>query len=143
EVVGEAEDGVQAAERIATLAPDAVLLDIQMPGASGLDVVGSLAGPRPATGLCAAYEQDALDAFELSATDYLLKPINRARLAASLERLRQATAVRDRDRAIDAATRRDGMAPTRFLARRGVRVRVVPRSEVVAFTLDDGVTRLL
>lgn len=143
EVVGEAEDGVQAAERIAELAPDVVFLDIQMPGASGLDVVGSLAGPRPAIVFCTAFDQYAVDAFELSATDYLLKPVNRARLAASLDRLRRATKASDRDRAIDAATRSDGMTPTRFLARRGVRVRVVPRADVVAFTFDDGVTRLL
>ena len=44
EVIGEAEDGVQAAERIAELSPDLVLLDIQMPGASGLDVAASLGG---------------------------------------------------------------------------------------------------
>ncbi len=143
DVVGEAEDGVQAAERIAELAPDVVFLDIQMPGASGLDVVGSLAAPRPAIVFCTAYDQYAVDAFELSATDYLLKPINRARLAASLDRLRHAARAGERERAMDEATRRDGMTPTRFLARRGVRLRVVPRDDVVAFTFDEGVTRLL
>ena len=54
EVVGEAEDGVQAAETIAELSPDLVLLDIQMPGASGLDVAASLGKPRPAVIFCTA-----------------------------------------------------------------------------------------
>ena len=94
EVVGEAEDGVQAAEQIAELTPDLVLLDIQMPGASGLDVAASLGKPRPAVIFCTAFDQYAVDAFELSALDYLLKPVNRARLAAALDRVRAASAKR-------------------------------------------------
>ena len=143
EVVGEAEDGLQAAERIAELTPDLVLLDIQMPGASGLDVAASLGPPRPAVIFCTAYDQYAVDAFELSAIDYLLKPVNRARLAAALDRVRHNTARRERDRAIDAVTRREGLSAVRFLARRGARFRVVPVQEVVAFTFTDGVTHLL
>ena len=68
EIVGEAEDGVQAAERIAEVAPDVVFLDIQMPGASGLDVAASLGQPRPFVIFCTAFDQYAVDAFELSAT---------------------------------------------------------------------------
>jgi two-component system LytT family response regulator len=150
EIVGEADDGVQAAEKIAELSPDLVLLDIQMPGASGLDVAASLGRPRPAVIFCTAYDQYAVDAFELSALDYLLKPVNRARLAAALDRVRAATAppsalakATARDRAIEQLTQASGLAPTRFLARRGNRFRVVPSSEVVAFTFGDGVTHLL
>jgi two-component system LytT family response regulator len=143
EVVGEAEDGLDAAEQIAHLAPDLVLLDIQMPGASGLDVAASLGRPRPAVIFCTAYDQYAVDAFELSATDYLLKPVNRARLAAALDRVRAAGPMRGRDRAIDDIARARGLGPTRFLARRGARFRVVPLPEVVAFTFVDGVTHLL
>ena len=145
EVVGEADDGVQAAERIAELSPDLVLLDIQMPGASGLDVAASLGKPRPAVIFCTAYDQYAVDAFELSALDYLLKPVNRARLAAALDRVRSASALGSagRDRAVEQLTQASGMAPTRFLARRGNRFRVVAANEVVAFTFVDGVTHLL
>src|SRR5204863_4161461 len=124
EVVGEADDGVEAAERIAELSPDLVLLDIQMPGASGLDVAASLGKPRPAVIFCTAYDHYAVDAFELSALDYLLKPVNRARLAAALDRVRSASAKESgRDRAIEHLTQANGMAPTRFLARRGNRFR--------------------
>jgi two-component system LytT family response regulator len=144
-IVGEAEDGVQAAEQIAALTPDLVMLDIQMPGASGLDVAASLGKPRPAVIFCTAYDQYAVDAFELSALDYLLKPVNRARLAAALDRVRVASAQAPahRDRALEQLTHAPGLAPTRFLARRGARFRVVPVTEVVAFTFVDGVTHLV
>lgn len=144
EIVGEADDGVMAAEKIAELSPDLVMLDIQMPGASGLDVAASLGKPRPAVIFCTAFDQYAVDAFELSALDYLLKPVNRARLASALDRVRAATARPPaRDRAIEQLTQAGGMAPTRFLARRGNRFRVVPAADVVAFTFIDGVTHLL
>jgi two-component system LytT family response regulator len=143
EIVGESEDGVQAAEQIAALTPDLVMLDIQMPGASGLDVAASLGKPRPAVIFCTAYDQYAVDAFELSALDYLLKPVNRARLAAALDRVRAAGAPQGRDRALEQLSHATGLAPTRFLARRGARFRVVPVTEVVAFTFVDGITHLV
>ena len=145
-IVGEAEDGVSAAETISELTPDLVFLDIQMPGASGLDVAASLGQPRPVVIFCTAFDQYAVDAFELSALDYLLKPVNRARLAAALDRVRASSAAArptTRDRAIEELTHATGMAPTRFLARRGARFRVVPAAEVIAFTFVDGVTHLL
>ena len=145
DIVGEAEDGVQAIEKIAELTPDLVLLDIQMPGASGLDVAASLGTPRPAVIFCTAFDQYAVDAFELSALDYLLKPVNRARLAAALDRVRTtaAPAATARDRAIEQLSQANGLGPTRFLARRGARFRVIPAAEVVAFTFVDGITHLL
>jgi two-component system LytT family response regulator len=145
EIVGEADDGVEAAEKIAELTPDLVLLDIQMPGASGLDVAASLGKPRPSVIFCTAFDQYAVDAFELSALDYLLKPVNRARLASALDRVRSAyaKATAGRDRALEQLTQARGMAPTRFLARRGNRFRVVPATDVVAFTFVDGITHLL
>lgn len=143
EVIAEADDGIEAVERIAELSPDLVLLDIQMPGASGLDVAASLGKPRPAVIFCTAFDQYAVDAFELSALDYLLKPVNRARLAAALDRVRAAAVPSTRDRAIEQLAQSKGLAPTRFLARRGNRFRVVPAQDVVAFTFVDGVTHLL
>jgi len=148
EIVGEAEDGVQAAEQISELVPDLVFLDIQMPGASGLDVAASLGQPRPAVIFCTAFDQYAVDAFELSALDYLLKPVNRARLAAALDRVRAtrtspAATDPESDPAIEQLTQAAGMAPTRFLARRGARFRVIPATDVIAFTFVDSVTHVL
>lgn len=145
-IVGEADDGVRAAEQISELAPDLVFLDIQMPGASGLDVAASLGYPRPAVIFCTAFDQYAVDAFEVSALDYLLKPVNRARLAAALDRVRTMTPAKapaNHDPALEQLTSAAGMTPTRFLARRGARFRVVPAAEVIAFTCAEGVTHLI
>ena len=141
EIVGEAEDGVQAMERIAELSPDLVMLDIQMPGCSGLEVAASLGRPRPAIIFCTAYDQYAVDAFELRAVDYLLKPVNRARLHAALARVREARAS-DREQHLDRVTRSERLAPSRFIGRKGNKLRVVPRADVVAFTFHEGITRL-
>lgn len=141
EVVGEAEDGVQAIERVAELNPELILLDIQMPGCSGLEVAASLARPRPAIIFCTAFDQYAVDAFELHAVDYLLKPVNRARLHAAIERIREVRQI-DREHQLDHITRAESNSPARFLARKGARFRVVPRQEVVAFTFQEGLTRL-
>jgi len=92
---------------------------------------------------CTAYDQYAVDAFELSALDYLLKPVNRARLAAALDRVRAASAPPARDRAMEQLSHARGMAPARFLARRGNRFRVVAGDEVVAFTFVDGITHVI
>ncbi len=139
EVVGEAEDGVEAVERIHALTPDVVFLDIQMPGCTGLDVVASLGQPRPAIIFCTAFDQHAVDAFELQAVDYLLKPVTRARLDTALSRLAP-EAARGADPGVTDAALRG--SPARFLARRGARFLVVPASEVVAFNFEDGQTRL-
>lgn len=142
-VVGEAEDGVQALERIQDLAPDVVFLDIQMPGCSGLEVAASLEAGRPAIIFCTAFDQHAVDAFELKAVDYLLKPVTRARLEAALARVSPAAA------GGAAAAPADGAEsdlpagpPARFLARRGARFLVVPAADVLAFSFEDGQTRL-
>lgn len=141
EIIGEAEDGVQALERVNELKPDLLLLDIQMPGASGLEVAASLARPRPVIIFCTAYDQYAVDAFELHAVDYLLKPVNRTRLHAAIERVRATRSI-ELEHQLDRLTRTNEVAPTRFLARKGARFRVVPRAEVVAFTFHEGLTRL-
>jgi two-component system LytT family response regulator len=139
EIAGEAEDGVQAIERIAEIRPDLVLLDIQMPGCSGLEVAASLARPRPAIVFCTAFDQYAVDAFEVHAIDYLLKPVNRARLHAAIDRVREGRRA-ERDQQLDRVAR--GGAPVRFLARKAARYRIVPRRDVVAFTFEEGLTRL-
>lgn len=138
EIVGEAEDGERAMEMIQEKAPDLVLLDIQMPGCSGLEVAASLSAPRPQIVFCTAYDEHAVDAFELHAVDYLLKPVNRARLSKAIDRVVAADRVEEPDRAID----RVAPNPTRFLARRGNRYQVVPREEVVCFVSESGLTKV-
>jgi DNA-binding LytR/AlgR family response regulator len=92
QVVGEAENGVDALERIAADRPDLVLLDLQMPVMGGLDVVRSLKGsPLPAVVIVTAWDQYAIQAFEAGAIDYLLKPVSRERLLEAVERARRTT----------------------------------------------------
>jgi serine phosphatase RsbU (regulator of sigma subunit) len=87
EVVGEAADGPEAVAGINAASPDLVFLDIRMPGATGLEVAAQLQSPRPRIVFCTAFDSCAVDAFALRADDYLLKPINTDRLAATLARL--------------------------------------------------------
>jgi len=138
DIVGEAEDGERAMEEIARLAPDLVFLDIQMPGCTGMEVAASLPSPRPHIIFCTAFDQYAVDAFELSAVDYLLKPVNRARLAQALDRVRGGHKL---EGAIEKATLA-AAPPARFLARRGSAYRVVPAREVLCFVSEDGITKL-
>ncbi len=88
QVVGEAGDGEEAVTRIDELRPDLVFLDIQMPALTGLEVCSRLHAPRPRIVFCTAYDQFAIEAFELHAVDYLLKPVNRDRLARTVDRIR-------------------------------------------------------
>lgn len=89
QVIGEAGDGATALTMVESLAPDALLLDLQMPEVSGLDVAASLPDDGPAVVFVTAFEQYALQAFDAAAVDYLLKPVDPARLARALERLRR------------------------------------------------------
>ncbi|MGZ8415324.1 MAG: LytR/AlgR family response regulator transcription factor [Gemmatirosa sp.] len=85
-VAGEAESGRQAVERIRALAPDLVLLDVQMPGLDGFGVVASVGvEAMPAVVFVTAHDEHALRAFEVRALDYLLKPV-------TVDRLREAVA---------------------------------------------------
>lgn len=138
EVVGDADDGPAAMEQIAALAPDVVFLDIQMPGCSGLEVAASIASPGPHVVFCTAFDQYAIDAFELNAVDYLLKPVSRARLDKALDRVRRGAAETD---AVSRALRASAPA-TRFLARKGAAFRVVPAADVICFISENGLTKL-
>lgn len=92
-LVGEAADGIEAVERIRDLAPDVVLLDIQMPGLDGFGVIDAVgADLMPAVVFVTAYDEHAVRAFEVRALDYLLKPVAPDRLAAALARVRTAGA---------------------------------------------------
>ena len=90
EIAGTAADGTAAVQAIRTLRPDLVFLDVQMPGMTGLDVIREL-GPdeMPATILVTAYDKHALEAFELAAVDYVVKPFDDERLAEAIKRARR------------------------------------------------------
>ncbi|MCX6594751.1 MAG: LytTR family DNA-binding domain-containing protein [Acidobacteria bacterium] len=85
EIVGEARDADEGEALITELNPDLIFLDIQMPGRTGFDLLADLDRP-PAVIFTTAYDEFALRAFEVSALDYLLKPVAPERLAAALEK---------------------------------------------------------
>jgi two-component system, LytTR family, response regulator len=103
EIVGQAEDGEEAVEKIRSLRPDLVFLDIQMPGKTGLEVVSEIGAERmPATIFVTAYDQHAPKAFEVAAVDYLVKPFDDERFTQALGRVRE----RMRLREVEEMTRR-------------------------------------
>ncbi len=87
DIIGECKNGAQALTQVAELQPDLLLLDIQMPGMDGFEVVRKLqADTMPLVIFVTAFDQYAIDAFEVSAVDYVLKPIDDERLKEAIDR---------------------------------------------------------
>lgn len=93
EAIGEAADGIEALRLLPEFRPDALLLDVEMPELSGIDLAASLPAPGPLVVFVTAYDEYALRAFDANAIDYLLKPFDGARLRRAIERLRARHAV--------------------------------------------------
>jgi two-component system, LytTR family, response regulator len=137
EVIAEAGDGAQAVEAIDRLQPDLVLLDIEMPGFSGLEVLQRLRH-RPLVIFITAYDQYAVPAFEANAVDYLLKPFTVERLEQALERVRQRGRFIDSD-LLEELQRR--LRPKQYLHHFAVKhdeeILLVPEDEVFFFLAED------
>ena len=88
EVVGEASDGLMALDEIYRLKPNVVFLDIEMPELDGISVADAIKKDGPAVIFVTAYNEHALKAFEVSAIDYLVKPIVESRLEVAIEKVR-------------------------------------------------------
>jgi two-component system LytT family response regulator/two-component system response regulator LytT len=91
EVIAQAADGIEALEVIEEHAPDVVMLDVQMPGLTGFEVARRLlrAGIESHLVFVTAFDRHAIEAFEVNAVDYLLKPVEAGRLSQALERVRR------------------------------------------------------
>src|SRR3979490_993299 len=91
EVIGQAGNGVEALTTIDRLQPDVVFLDVQMPGLTGFEVARRMVDKRAPSHIIfvTAYDQHAIEAFEVNAVDYLLKPVDQARLEGALDRARR------------------------------------------------------
>ncbi len=134
EIVGEAADGVEALEKIAELKPALVLLDIEMPGLNGFEIVQQLQSDPPAIVFITAYDEYAVRAFEANAIDYLLKPVRQERLERALDRVRRGT---QRKTAVaDISKERSGPL-RRLAARRGKRIVIVPLRDVIRVEIED------
>jgi DNA-binding LytR/AlgR family response regulator len=139
EVVGEAGDGREALERIEELEPDIVFLDIRMPEIDGLELARQLEDVQVV--FTTAYDEYAVEAFETSAVAYLLKPIEKERLAAAIDKVRQQRSRTD-DQDLEQLLRRIAGRdePPRITARRGDSIRVFDPREISRFHSKDGYT---
>lgn len=149
DIVHVAKNGVEAAERIAALAPDIAFLDIQMPGLTGLEVAQGIEGATRVV-FVTAYDEYAVQAFEREALDYVLKPVSAERLARTVERVQRALArPAEPDAHLLAALQR--LLPTVAAAAPGDRLRWVRASnselthqiaveDVLFFRADDKYT---
>ncbi len=134
EVVGHAANGMQAVERCSDLQPDVVLLDIRMPGMDGLEAARHMAGMEepPAVVFCTAYEEHAVDAFNVQAIGYLLKPVRRNDLASVLGNARRT----NRLQLAALATQNDNRR-THISARTRKGIELVPVDDVGCFQADQ------
>ena len=151
ELVGDVGNGVEAVEFVETHRPDLILLDIQMPGADGFDVV-RMVKELPLVIFTTAYDEYAIKAFEVHALDYLLKPIPAKRLASAIgracvevERAQPGEAGSSRrKRVLEAASEIVPSQPiSRVPVRRGDKIQLVETQDVLWFFVRDKLVSLV
>ena len=168
EIVGEARNGIEAVEKTAALSPDLVFLDIRMPGMTGIEAAREIAALEPPEDAAppeivfvTAYDEYAIQAFEQGVVDYLLKPVDRERLAITVERIRKRIAQREgQPGAAQAPVSGDalrallgrlqgqleGGTPAGHLkwiqAQVGQQIQMIPVEEVLFFISDEKYTRV-
>jgi two-component system LytT family response regulator len=147
EIVGECRDGASAVEAVRTARPDLLFLDVQMPELDGFDVLRRLdPDATPIVVFVTAYDRYAIDAFEVQALDYLLKPFDRARFERTLQRVRDQLltdpggGARRMAAMLAALPRR--APPPRLVVRSGGRVLFLPVAEIDWIEAADNYVRL-
>lgn len=137
ELVGEADDVASAKAAVAALRPDVLFLDIQLPSGTGFDVLDAL-DAAPCVVFTTAYDQYAVRAFEANALDYLVKPVEPARLAQALQRVRERL-----NDTPTAATARTLLGPDeRVFLRDGERCWFVALTEISRIVVDGNYSRV-
>jgi len=147
-IVGEAADGVQALRLLDELRPDVMFLDIQMPGATGLEVARQASG-RSRVVFVTAYDEHAVAAFDHGAVDYLLKPLQPARLFTAISRVKErlGEAPSDLGAVLDRLAALPGAAQARqhlrwINASIGQTLKLITVDEVLYFQADNKYTRV-
>ena len=156
EIIGQAGNGPEAVEAVDRLQPDLIFLDVQMPGLTGFEVARRLLGSEAGAQIVfvTAYDQHAIEAFEVNAVDYLLKPVDPARLDTAVQRARRRIAA-ERQPGADPATalatdqlekilqlvRERQSRRERLAIRVGDRLLLVQAEEIIyASLIDDEIT---
>jgi two-component system LytT family response regulator len=135
EIVGEAVNAAEGVQQIAALKPDLIFLDVQMPGGSGFDMLAALE-EAPEVIFTTAFDQYALQAFEVNALDYLQKPIQAARMAAALQRCAM------RHQRLTAAGAAAPSTARKLFIKDGERCWFVPVQDIRLFESDGNYTRV-
>ncbi|MDQ2774308.1 MAG: LytTR family DNA-binding domain-containing protein [Acidobacteriota bacterium] len=144
EVLETASNGLEAVKLIADLEPDLVFLDVQMPGLDGLGVIRRLrekGGELPHFVLTTAFDQYAVEAFRLEALDYVLKPIEKDRLAESVARARRMMEEKQAEEVsaeTGANSGRFAIQRTKLLVRANSRNLIVDAQDMIYATIEDG-----
>ena len=145
EVVGEARDGIEAVRQIEELAPDLVFLDVQMPGLDGFGVIKKLADRKmrvPHIVFATAYDHYAVQAFDVNAVDYVLKPFDKSRLAKAISRAkRMMEATTSSADKLESLVSQLGLAktqPVKLLVKAQQRMMLVDAEDVVFASIEDG-----
>jgi two-component system, LytTR family, response regulator len=146
EIVGEAQDGLEALHLAETLQPQVMFLDIQMPELDGFGVVRAMASSdaMPLILFATSFDQHALQAFDANAIAYLLKPIEPARLGAAIERARRLLASdtdRNQEEQRVQAVAAAGKRLQRVVARKGHQVLLLEPSNILWFYIDGGIVK--
>ena len=143
EIAGEAANGRQAREQLAALQPDLLFLDVQMPGETGIELLATLEPPVPHVIFTTAYDEFAVKAFELNALDYLLKPVDPARLAAAIAKLHERVAGAAGETAVRKAAPRDRLeAKDKVFVREGDRCWFVEVASIRLLESEGNYTRV-
>jgi two-component system response regulator AlgR len=135
-VVGEAVNGSEAIEKTITLKPDLLLMDIRMPVMDGLETAMHLMGidNPPQVIFTTAYDEHALEAFEVNAVDYLLKPIRKERLAAALQKAAPLTAKQLKN---VSQANEEPAARTHISVHMRGRITLIPVQDIIYFIADN------
>jgi len=147
-IVATCENGITAVKAVHELKPNVMFLDIHMPKLDGFDVLELLGNTRPLVVFVTAHDDYAIQAFENNALDYLLKPVNRARIETTIDRLEQRLSTLLSENSLDATTdintekllqnHVQRQAPvTRILVREKGDVFVIPSSDILAIEAAD------
>src|ERR1700728_128103 len=143
EIAATASNGLEALKLIEDLEPDLVFLDVQMPGLDGLGVIRKLREadiPLPYFVMATAYDQYAVEAFRWEALDYLLKPVEKERLAESVARARRAFEERQHpaDNLAEPPASRPAVQRTKLLVKTNNRNLIIDAQDMIYATIDDG-----
>ncbi|HLE20261.1 MAG TPA: response regulator [Vicinamibacteria bacterium] len=148
EVVGQAGNGLEAVSQVERLRPELLFLDIQMPGLDGFQVLRELVGKDtlpPRVVFVTAYDQYAIQAFEINAVDYLLKPVEKVRLAEAIARSRreigeEGPLANHIERILGALDKQSSLR--RMVVKVGERFMLVDSKDIIYATVEDGIVTL-